>query len=424
MKKYLFFAVIAFFATVIFIVKSQRETAPEFVCSDTIGCITIPAGEPVKIGVLQDFSGVAAIAGVDQLRSIEIAFKKHNNQLLNHPITLVQEDEKCSAEGGLIGSNKLISDEQIVAIIGTTCSEAAIKASKVVSDAGLVMLSGTNTAPSLTSVNNQKGENWHPGYFRITHSTIEVATGVAKFVFNELGKKKVATVDDGDTFTASYSESFRNEFVNLGGEIVLKETINQNENNMMPVLEAMVNSDAELVFLSLFPKEGEQIIRQSKKVSKLNDTAFLLIETMLTEEFLQKTNDRSKGFYFINSSPDPKSNRSKELTDKFITYYGTPPRVISYINTHDVTTLLLSAIKQVAIQEENNTLHIDRQALRDTLYATKNFPGITGNITCNEHGDCSMQRYNIVQATNPEAGLKALKANIIYSSTKTNFDNN
>ena len=35
-----------------------------------------------------------------------------------------------------------------------------------------------------------------------------------------------------------------------------------------------------------------------------------------------------------------------------------------------------------------NTI-IGRQALRDALYATSNFDGITGNLSCNENGDCA-----------------------------------
>ena len=37
----------------------------------------------------------------------------------------------------------------------------------------------------------------------------------------------------------------------------------------------------------------------------------------------------------------------------------------------------------------DGSLVIGRQALRDALYATKDFDGITGKLTCNENGDCA-----------------------------------
>jgi hypothetical protein len=53
--------------------------------------------------------------------------------------------------------------------------------------------------------------------------------------------------------------------------------------------------------------------------------------------------------------------------------------------------MVLSAIEQVAIIQTDGTVNIGRQALRDTLYATQDFDGITGNLNCNEFGDCAAQ---------------------------------
>ena len=37
----------------------------------------------------------------------------------------------------------------------------------------------------------------------------------------------------------------------------------------------------------------------------------------------------------------------------------------------------------------DGNLYIGRKALRDALYATKNLQGLTGNISCDEYGDCA-----------------------------------
>ncbi len=41
------------------------------------------------------------------------------------------------------------------------------------------------------------------------------------------------------------------------------------------------------------------------------------------------------------------------------------------------------------MQDDDGTLHIGRQALRDALYATSGHEGITGAINCNQNGDCA-----------------------------------
>ena len=51
--------------------------------------------------------------------------------------------------------------------------------------------------------------------------------------------------------------------------------------------------------------------------------------------------------------------------------------------------MLFAAIEEVAVQDDDGTLHIGRQALRDALYATKDFVGITGTLNCDQYGDCA-----------------------------------
>jgi branched-chain amino acid transport system substrate-binding protein len=50
--------------------------------------------------------------------------------------------------------------------------------------------------------------------------------------------------------------------------------------------------------------------------------------------------------------------------------------------------MIFAAIEKVAVQDEDGTLHIGRQALRDALYATTDFPGLTGTLSCTATGDC------------------------------------
>ena len=50
---------------------------------------------------------------------------------------------------------------------------------------------------------------------------------------------------------------------------------------------------------------------------------------------------------------------------------------------------------------DGNTV-IGRQALRDAIYATMDFDGITGNLNCDENGDCADPKIAINQVQNGE----------------------
>jgi len=63
----------------------------------------------------------------------------------------------------------------------------------------------------------------------------------------------------------------------------------------------------------------------------------------------------------------------------------------------------------------DGTLHIGRQALRDALYATSGYQGLTGSLTCDEYGDCGVARFQVVHLDDPAAGLEGLAANVVYT---------
>jgi branched-chain amino acid transport system substrate-binding protein len=56
----------------------------------------------------------------------------------------------------------------------------------------------------------------------------------------------------------------------------------------------------------------------------------------------------------------------------------------------------------VAVVDADNTLHIGRLALRSAIYATSNFPGITGTLTCSQYGDCGAPVIAVYQITSSD----------------------
>jgi len=61
--------------------------------------------------------------------------------------------------------------------------------------------------------------------------------------------------------------------------------------------------------------------------------------------------------------------------------------------------IIFAAIEKVAKKAPDGTLYIGRQALRDALYATKGFKGLTGTLTCDTYGDCADPRIAVYQTT-------------------------
>lgn len=413
MSKRKFFTLLVMLLVGILLVACQ-QSSPSFECTDAIGCVTIAPGDPIKLAAIQVLSGDIAHAGIEHVQSAELAISKHGDQLLGHPITLQREDSKCSSEGGANAALKVVADPQVVAIIGPLCSGAAVSAGEVMSEAGLVMISGANTAPSLTSIGGEQGDDWQPGYFRTTHNDSVKGRAAATFAFEELGVTKAATFNDSEAFSQQLVQVFGQTFKESGGEVVLATAITKGDTNMQPVLTAVEVSGAELLFFPLLSPEGDLVVEQSREISGLENIILMSDDALLSEPFMESLSTDDVAIFFLTpTAPEGQEELAAEYEAKF----GESLSFTFYSFTYDATNMILDAIEAVAVQEEDGTLHIGRQALRDALYATSDFEGVTGRMTCDEFGDCGTSKLSVVRLDGTTADVDAVKSNVVYTYT-------
>jgi len=391
-----------------------QPAALPFECTDAIGCVAVAPEDPIKIGVLQVLSGEQEPFGLNQLRSIELALDDRDGQLLDHPIQLQIEDSLCSKEGGTTAAAKIAADPQIVGIIGPTCSGAAATAINVVSEAGLMMISGSSSAPSLTAVGGEPGADWRPGFLRTAQNDALSGRAAATFASEQLGVTKAATINDGDPYTWGLTDTFEGVFTELGGQVVLAAVVNKGDTNMRPVLTAVARSGAELVFFPVFQPEGDYLVLQTREVEGLEDITLLSAEGLYQDTFIEAVGEAGVGLYLVTPT-SPESPALDAFVSSYETKYGEAPTRLYYAHTYDAANMLLNAIEAVAVQEEDGTLHIGRQAMRDALYATSRYQGLTGSLTCDEYGDCAVARFQVTRLDDPAAGLAGLEANVLYT---------
>jgi branched-chain amino acid transport system substrate-binding protein len=356
---------------------------------------------------------VAAL-GTDQVRGIELAVAEVDGQLLGHPLELQAEDDLCSAEGGTTAALKIVADPQVVAILGSTCSGAAVTEAKVMSEAGLVMISGINTAPSLTAVGGKQGANWQPGYFRTAHNDANQGRAAAIFAFQELGIRQAATIHDGDAYTSGLVDVFGQVFEELGGTIMVATAINKGDTNMQPVLEAVAASSAQLVFLPIFSPESDLIALQAQEVEGFEKITLMSADASLSPAFIEATGAAGIGTYFVGPNT-PASPAYDTFVSNYRTAYGEAPISGFHGHAYDAAKILFTAIEKIAVREENGTLHLGRQSLRDALYAIAEYQGLTGTLTCDEFGDCGAANFKVVRLDDPAAGMEGLANNVIYT---------
>ncbi|OGO14423.1 MAG: hypothetical protein A2Y53_01245 [Chloroflexi bacterium RBG_16_47_49] len=358
-----------------------------FTCTDTIGCVTVAPDEPVHIAYAMVISGSDATLGIDSRNGAEIAVSDKGGKVLNHDIKFDGEDDLCSAEGGQAAGTKLAADPTIVAIIGTSCSSAVRVAMPLWSAAGFSVVSPSNTAVDLTLLGN---ENQHPGYLRTAHSDSVQGRAAAAFAYEKMGFRTAATIHDGSIYAEQLQQVFADEFMRLGGTVTARESVDPTQTDMSGVLTSIAASAPDMIYHPIFIQAGVQIVRQARETPGLENVTLMGADGMFSPDIVEGAGDAVEGVFV--SSPDfTKFGPDYEAKFKpaYLAKFGSEPLSIFHGHAYDAMNMVLACIEKVTVKDEDGTLHIPRQALRDCMYATKDYKGLTGNLTCTPTGDCA-----------------------------------
>jgi branched-chain amino acid transport system substrate-binding protein len=383
-----------------------------------LGAVTVAPGAPIKIADLQTITADTASLGQDQVRAVDIAIADKGGKLLDHPIEHQVEDELCKAEGGTTAGQKVAADPQVVAVIGTSCSGAAVPAMEILTGKGIVMISGSNTSPILTSnLEGQKATANQKGYFRTAHNDIIQGQAAASFAYEKLGAKKAVTIHDGDPYTEGLANAFGTSFKELGGEVALATAISKGDTDMRPVLTEVAAAKPDIVFFPIFQPEGDFIVKQAKDFPALADTKRLMgADGLLSDTFI--VIKETEGMYFSGPAT-PRLAATKppyeEFVGKYEKKYGEKPIQSFHAHAYDAANMLFAAIEKVAVRDDDGTLHIDRQKLMDQLYATEGFQGLTGTLSCDEFGDCASPLIDIVRNTAEAKTIDQVRGNVLFT---------
>ena len=380
------------------IASPASETGGRSAAAGSLGTVEVGAGEAVQIRSLLSHTGADSL-GASLRYGAELAVRDYGD-LHGHAIELGDPlDSGCAPEAGREGARQIAADARVIGVIGTSCSAAAVAVSPLLSTAGLVLVSPSNTSPVLTSdLAGNAGPDHHPGYFRVSNNDLYGAVAVADFAYGELGLRRMAAIHDGDPYTTALVSAFGAAFRDRGGEAVATAGIDKGETDLTTLLAEFAAAGPDGLFFPLFVAEGSAFAQQARAFDGLQDTTLITGAAMLVSEFLAVPH--SEGIYF--AGPESSHGASVNVATgkdaaavlaEFQAAYGAPTSPY-WAFAYDAATLLLSAI-ETASETEGGRLTLDRAALRAALTATLRFQGITGVLSCDAFGDCGTGRINI-----------------------------
>jgi branched-chain amino acid transport system substrate-binding protein len=341
------------------------------------GCGKKGGDAEIVIGEYGSLSGENGAFGTSSHNGIALAIEEINGAggVLGKPVRIVTEDNQSRTEQVTTIVKKLINQDKVCAVLGEVASSRSMAGSAVCEEAGIPMVSPSSTNPAVT-VDPRTGQV-KPFTFRVCFIDPFQGTVMARFAHDNLKFTRVALLRDvKQDYSTGLAQYFEQEFVRLGGTIVVNEAYQGGDTDFRAQLTSIKNGNPEAIFLPGYYNDAGNVCRQARSLG-ITQT-FLGGDGWSDPSLFPLGGDAIQGTYLSDhysaENPDP---IVQNFANKYRERFGQTPSGLSAC-AYDAAKILCAAI-----QRAGNTTPV---AIRDALAATSDFKGATGNISINaEH---------------------------------------
>jgi branched-chain amino acid transport system substrate-binding protein len=320
----------------------------------------------IPIGVYLALTGPEASFGNASAQGIKLAAEEINaaGGVLGHKVRLIIEDDQGKAEEAASVVTKLITSNDVIAILGENSSNQSLAGAPICQSNKVPMVSVSSTNPAVT----KKGDF----IFRVCFTDPYQGKALATFVRDNLKAKTVGTlVDRKNDYSVGLAEFFRKEFEAKGGKVVAEQSYSGGDTEFRPQLVAVRTTKPDVLFLPGFYTEVGQIAIQARdlgiKVPMVGGDGWDS-PTVIQIGGKAVENSYFSDHYFVG---DP-----RPIVQRFVgeirKRYGRDPEANAALG-YDAMQILAASIRKAG--------SLDRQKIRDQIAATRDYQGVSGTIT-------------------------------------------
>ncbi|MEW5692904.1 MAG: branched-chain amino acid ABC transporter substrate-binding protein [Candidatus Hydrogenedentota bacterium] len=341
-------------------------------------CCFLPCGcgkkeRVIVLGVAAPFTGELAQFGESIKNAVELALSEINQSggVLGYKIEYIIGDDKADPKEAVSVAQRLVTINNIIAVIGHFNSGCSIPASEIYDANGIIQLTPASTNPRLT----ERGLKF---VFRNLPNDNENGRQLAEFAVNRLNAKRILIIYANNAYGKGLADIFEKRATELGANILSKETYDPAVDvDFRPIISKWLKIEADVICISGETPKGAIFIKQAREMGiKL---PFIGGDGIDSSELWKIAGDGADGvcvtsyFHYTDDRQE-----AQDFVRKYKDKYNDIPDVWA-AQSYDAVYLLVEAIR--------NANSIDRGLVRDSLAKIKDFPGVTGRTTFDENGD-------------------------------------
>ena len=325
-------------------------------------------GDIPKVGEGTKFAAEMWLEDIAAAGGIQVGDKKYK-------VELVIEDNESKAESAVKANTKLITEDEVLAIVGPQSSKQAVPAGGKANELSTPMISPWSTNPNTTKD--------RPFVFRGCFLDPFQGPVVANFIKKEYGFTKAAVLYDvASDYPKGLAENFRDAWEKIG-EVAAFESFQTKDQDFSAQLTAIKNSGAEFIFTPQYYNEVALIVKQAHQLGF--DKPIVGSDSWGSAETVKLCGEDCYGLFFsTHYAAAGAKGATKEFIERYKQKHGYVPDDVGAL-TWDAIRIVQTAIENAG--ELTGDMEKDRQAVRDALAQIKKFQGITGNMDFTEDGD-------------------------------------
>ena len=358
-------------------------------------CTTSGTKTVIKVGVDAELTGDIPAVGASCKNAAELAVKEINDAGgldvggTKYQIELVIEDNAGKADQAASAAQKLITQDNVIAIIGPNASRYAIPASEIAESSKTVLISpwSTNPKTTLDAKTNQ------PKKYVFRACFIDPFQGrvVAKFALDNLKTTKAAVLYDvASDYNKGIAEYFKQTYEANGGTVVVFETYTTGDKDFSAQLTKIKDAGPEVIFLPNYYSEVPLQIQQAHRLGI--NVPFLGSDSWGSAELITLCGTECEGYYFsTHYAADAATPQATKFIEAYKTAYGSTPDDVAAL-TYDAFGLLWQSLQSAG--------KVDREAVRNALASIPKYEGVTGNMQFQEGSGDPIKSAVILQIKN------------------------
>jgi len=320
----------------------------------------------IKIGEFASLTGSEATFGQSSHKGTQLAVDELNaaGGVLGKKISLLTEDDQSLAGQPSTVVRKLISSDGVAAVLGEVASSRSLEAAPICQQNGIPMISPASTNPKVTEAGDY--------IFRVCFIDPFQGTVMANFARKTLKLQNVAVFTDVKSdYSLGLAKFFKQGFAADGGKIALEQNYSAGDKDFNAQLTAIKAANPDGIFLPGYYTEVGLIVRQARQ---LGITCPIFGGDGWESASLVPIGGKAlEGCYFsTHYSPESTSPAVQNFVKTYKTKYNETPDAMAALG-YDSAMILADAM--------NRAGSTDAAKVRDALAATKDFHGVTGDIT-------------------------------------------